>query len=111
VEERTGTGSEERRVAPVVELVGTGRRGGARGWSGGTGEEQARRRLPTGTAASLNSGGGTRFRTGSGDAALRHGGEVGDGFGCSGARRSNRCCRLRTAETGAGRRFMAQARA
>jgi hypothetical protein len=96
-------------VAPVVELVAPGRRGGAHGWSGGTGEELARRRLPAGMRASLNSGVGTRFQTGSGDMTLRHGGEVGDGFGRSGARHSERRCRLRTAETAAGRRFVARA--
>jgi hypothetical protein len=96
-------------VAPVVKLVAPRHRGGAHGRSGGTGEELARRCLPAGMAVSLNSDGGTRFQTGSGDMMLRHGGEVGDGFGRSGARRSERRCRLRTAETAAGRRFVARA--
>jgi hypothetical protein len=38
-----------------------------------------------------------------------HGGEVGDGFKRSEARRSDRRCRLRIAETAAGRHFMARA--
>jgi hypothetical protein len=61
-------------------------------------------------AASSNSDGGMRFRTGSGDEAPRHSGEAGDGFRWSGARCSDWCCRLRTAETATGRRFMAWAR-
>jgi hypothetical protein len=81
---------------------------GGRGGRGGTGEEPAQRRLPVGTAASLNSSGGSRFSTRRGDAALEHSYEAGDGFRHSGARRSDRCCRFRTAEMAAGRRFMAR---
>jgi hypothetical protein len=88
-EEHTRARLEEQRVTQVVEVV----------------------TVAPGTAASLNSSGGSRFSTRRGDAALEHSGEAGDGFRHSGARRSNRCCRFRTAEMAAGRRFMARERA
>jgi hypothetical protein len=43
-----------------------------------------------------NSGGGAWLQTADGDAALGHGDEAGNGFSGSGARRSDRHCRLRT---------------
>jgi hypothetical protein len=67
----------------------------------GGGSEKNRRRsvLPGGAAASSNSEGGTRLRTTGSDAALRHGGEMGEasGPGLSERRARRGDGRLRTA--------------
>jgi hypothetical protein len=78
-------------AAPVLANGNPGRSGDgelAPGEAGGGGVRPA--------LTSGNSGGGARLQTVDGDAALGHGDEAGNGFGGSGARRSDRRCRLRT---------------
>jgi hypothetical protein len=111
VEERTGTGSEERRVAPVVELVGTGA-----SWRSSRMERWHRRR--TGTAALTHGDGGEleqRWWHAVSDRERRRGAQT--------WRRDGRRLQVQRSAAfkpvlsasdsgdGAGRRFMAQARA